>query len=172
VFRWFNSCLDEIAKLSSRENRIAIACSEYKAESYPGLLPHRIISSVLVSYLDKKKADIIEKEIKAILKNKDYRWSLDLISERSPLKKTSKTKKLMKSLEETGSAWEIPVEFEASLYPSAAGLVPSNIPTLCGMGPVAKDLFTPQEAVQRISLMQRTLLLAQFLVKQTNNPKR
>jgi hypothetical protein len=31
------------------------------------------------------------------------------------------------------------------------------------MGPVARDLYTPQEAVQRISMVQHTLLLAEFL---------
>jgi len=30
---------------------------------------------------------------------------------------------------------------------------------------VARDLYTPQESVQRISLIQRTLLLAQFLAQ-------
>jgi D-alanine-D-alanine ligase len=171
VFRWFNSSLDEIAKLSSLEDRIAVACSEYKAESYPGLLPHRINSTVLVSYLDDKKADIVEQEIRGILKNKDYKWSLDLISDRYALKKSRKVGKLMKSLKEIGAEWEIPVDFEASLYPSAAGLVPSGVPAICGMGPVAQDLYTPQEAVQRISLMQRILLLAQFLAKQSKNSK-
>jgi D-alanine-D-alanine ligase len=39
-------------------------------------------------------------------------------------------------------------------------------PCLCGMGPVARDLGTPNEAVQRISLVQRTLLLAEFLANQ------
>jgi hypothetical protein len=34
---------------------------------------------------------------------------------------------------------------------------------VCGLGPVARDLGTPQEAVQRISLVQRTLLLADYL---------
>lgn len=30
-------------------------------------------------------------------------------------------------------------------------------------GPVGRDLSTPNDAVQRLSLIQRTLLLAQFL---------
>jgi D-alanine-D-alanine ligase len=172
VLRWFNTCLDEMAKLSSPEDRIAVACSEYKTESYPGLLPHRIQSTVLMSYLDAIKADLIEKEIQKILKNRDYQWSFDLISDRPPLLKSNKTNKLIKSLKGIASEWEIPVEFEASLYPSAAGLVPLNIPALCGVGPIARNLDTPQEAVLRIGLMQRTLLLAQFSARLAPQSKR
>ena len=34
---------------------------------------------------------------------------------------------------------------------------------ICGLGPVSVDQFTAEEAVQRISLVQRTLLLATYL---------
>ena len=47
----------------------------------------------------------------------------------------------------------------------SAGLVPERTACLCGLGPVARDLGTPHEAVQRISLVQRTLLLARYLVE-------
>jgi hypothetical protein len=36
---------------------------------------------------------------------------------------------------------------------------------VCGAGPVVKDLYTARAAVQRISLVQRTLLLAEFLLQ-------
>ena len=53
------------------------------------------------------------------------------------------------------------------MYPSAAGLVPGRVAAACGLGPVAKDLDTAQESVLRLSVMQRTLLLAEFLVEQS-----
>ena len=59
--------------------------------------------------------------------------------------------------------WEIPLADEASVWPSVAGLVPSKVPVLCGLGPVGEELHTPHEAVERISLVQRTLLLTQYL---------
>jgi len=40
---------------------------------------------------------------------------------------------------------------------------------LCGLGPVARDTYTPDESVDRISLMQRTLLLAEFLARQNDH---
>ena len=73
--------------------------------------------------------------------------------------------KLAKSLMATARKWEIPLEQESSLLPSVGGLVPPRIPVVCGIGPVARDLFTPHEAVNRISLIQRTLLTAEFLIQ-------
>jgi hypothetical protein len=60
--------------------------------------------------------------------------------------------------------WEIPLNKETSLWPSVAGLVPPQVPVVCGLGPVARGLYTGQEAVSRISLVQRTLLLAAYLL--------
>ena len=71
--------------------------------------------------------------------------------------------KLLKSLSDVARQWDIPLKQESSLLPSVAGLVPGKVPVVCGIGPVAKNLYTPQEAVKRISLMQRTLLIAEFL---------
>jgi D-alanine-D-alanine ligase len=45
-----------------------------------------------------------------------------------------------------------------------AGLVPTEVPVICGLGPVVEDLYTPQERILRISLIQRTLLLTQYLI--------
>jgi D-alanine-D-alanine ligase len=53
-----------------------------------------------------------------------------------------------------------------------AGLVPSSRAVICGLGPVARDVDTPQEAVLRLSLMQRTLLLAQYLSGQAKNKRK
>jgi D-alanine-D-alanine ligase len=50
--------------------------------------------------------------------------------------------------------------------PSVAGLVPAGTAVVCGLGPVARDLYQPHEAVSRLSMLQRTLLLAEFLAKE------
>lgn len=38
-------------------------------------------------------------------------------------------------------------------------------PVVCGMGPEARALYSGQEAVSRISIVQRTLLIAEYLLK-------
>ena len=75
--------------------------------------------------------------------------------------------RLAHKLEEVAKEWEIPFCIESSLWPSAGGLV-SRIPVICGLGPAPRGLYTPQEAVNRTSLIQRSILLAEFLYRQSD----
>ena len=129
------------------------------------LLPHRVTLDLLVHYLDPKVADTVEAKVKLMLNSKGYRFQIENISDRPPMKERRNNLRLAKSLGTIAEEWEIPLATESSVWSSAAGLVPHTTAVICGMGPVGTNLYTPQEAVQRISLMQRALLLAQFLVK-------
>ena len=66
---------------------------------------------------------------------------------------------------EIAERWGIPFFHESSIWPSVAGLASNSSAVVCGAGPVVRNLYTSQEAVQRVSLVQRALLLAQFLAK-------
>jgi len=169
VLRWTTSCLDEFSAMTSKEERIAVSTGELKTVAYPQLLPHRTISTILLSFLDLQKADTIEKKMKSQIKNKDFKVSLELISERPPMKKNKKSTSLYRRLKEVADRWEIPLNSESSLYPSVAGLTPASRAVICGIGPIGRDVDTPQEAVLRLSLMQRTLLLAMFLSSRYGN---
>jgi D-alanine-D-alanine ligase len=171
ALRWTTACLDEFARLTSKEDRIAVAASEVKTQAYPDLLPHRVTATILASYMEAKKADAAEQKMRETIKTRDYHCSLELISDRPPMTKTTASERLYEDLVKVARDWEIPLERESSLSPSAAGLVPRSKPVVCGIGPVARMVDTPFEAVQRISLMQRTLLLAQYLVRQAGNKK-
>lgn len=171
VLWWAYSKLDQMAKLSSRENRVAVDVSQLKTEEFPRLLPHRVIATLLVSFLDTKNADAIERDIRSILTTKAYRWSLELISDRPPMKNRNVNRPLIRGLRQVAEKWEIPIATESSLYPSVAGLISGSSSVICGVGPVTRDVNTPQAAVQRISLLQRTLLLAQFLAQQVRGTK-
>jgi D-alanine-D-alanine ligase len=172
VLRWTSDCLDEFAKLTSRNKRIAVAASELRTESYPQMLPHRVTSNIYVSYLDLKYADVIEVSMRKLIKAREFKSVLELISERPPLKKSKKSEVLFKRLKDVANQWEIPLDSEFSLSPSVGGLVPIKVPAICGVGPVARDIDTPQERVLRLSLMQRTLLLAQYLSSKAKSNKR
>ena len=104
--------------------------------------------------------------MREILGKGAVRWELELISDRPAMRDRPKNRKLAKTLSRVAEQWEIPCKVESSLWPSIAGLVPSSTAVVCGLGPVAHQLYTPQEAVQRISILQRTLLLAEFLVQE------
>jgi D-alanine-D-alanine ligase len=165
VLRWLFAKIEACAKLSSRKERIAVSPLEVSASHLPMLLPHKATIMLLVTYPDTPTANRVEAEIRTILKDKKVKWELELISDRPAMKERRANTRLLKSLEEVAAEWEIPLSRETSVWPSAAGLAPTSTSVVCGMGPVAKDLYTLNEAVSRTSLVQRTLLLAQFLNK-------
>ena len=127
--------------------------------------PHRVTATVLVTYPDQQVADQLEERMRSLLGKKRPRWELDQISDRPPMKERRSTLRLAKKLAEVAEHWDISFKRESSVWPSVAGLVPARTACLCGIGPAARDVDTPHEAVQRISLVQRTLLLAEFLAR-------
>jgi D-alanine-D-alanine ligase len=56
---------------------------------------------------------------------------------------------------------------ESSLLPSAAGEIAGEVPVICGLGPACRDLYTPQEAIHRVGLLQRSLMLALFILRRS-----
>ena len=166
VLNWTCSKIEDISRLSSREERVSIAVSDIHPTAFAMLLPHRVEVTIALSYGDQDVADASEKAIRDILASGGFSHQLEVLSDRPPLKSRAANKRLSAELSEIAANWEIPFGQESALWPSAAGLVPASTAVVCGMGPVARDLYTPHEAVERISLLQRTLLLAEFLAKQ------
>ncbi len=162
-------CLDKLGKvtaLSSRKDYLTVAVLDIKTESFRTTLPHRVEVILVISFIDPKLAEDTEEKINTILSEKSLRWSLKKISERPPMKQRRGNVQLAKALEGVSREWDIPFGVQSSLTPSVAGLVPAKVPVVCGIGPVARNRYTPQEAVSRISLIQRSLLLSEFLVKE------
>jgi D-alanine-D-alanine ligase len=167
VARWTNKQIEKIIALSSRKEALAIALTDFSMRHYPMRLPHLCRAELLLSYLDKTTAHQAEKKMREILGKEGYSWSLEKVSERPPMKEKRKNQQFFKKLSEAARKWEIPLEKRSSLWPSCAGLVPDNVGVVCGIGPVVQDLYTPQESIKRISLVQRILLLAQFLLAES-----
>jgi D-alanine-D-alanine ligase len=165
VVRWLSGKLDAFSKLSSKKERLAIAVGDLRTTTFQMLLPHAVDVIIMLSYGEESVADEAEGQIKEILGKEGFKWELRLLSDRPPMKKRPANHHLAESLAEVAFQWDIPFGRESSLWPSVCGLVPSYVAAVCGLGPVAKDLYTPREAVERISLLQRTLLLAEFLAK-------
>ena len=163
VFLWTTQKLSEIARLSSKKDRLAVSTIRIRLDRFPMLLPHRVFASLLLNYLDVQHANETELKIREILKDSQFKISLGLISDRPPMKERRSNARLAESLKNVAKEWEIPWSKDSSLWPSVGGLVPAKNPVICGLGPAAKDLYTPKEAVNRTSLIQRVLLLALFL---------
>lgn len=150
--------------LSRRKERIAVAASEIRTQAFPMLLPHEVRATLLMAYLDGETADATESLMRQALGKRGPRWHLDLRADRPAMADAKANRVLAKELGEVAEAWDIPFKSESSVWPSAAGLVPAGTPVLCGLAPVAEHVSTPRESVMRISLVQRTLLLAQYLL--------
>ena len=168
VMRIVFAKLEELAKLSSRANRIGVSAVDIKSEAFPGLLPHRVNVTIQVSYPKQDVAKDIEQSMRSILKGEGVKWNLALLSERPPMPERRKNNTLVRDYMAIADKWDIPIKTEASLLPSAAGLAPDVVPVLCGVGPVARELYTSRESVSRISLVQRTLLLSEYLLSQAD----
>ena len=166
--RWLLPRLDELLSISSRKDRIDISAVDMKTQAFPMYLPHKVQVMLAVSYPDQKKAGALEEQMREILKGRGIASSLELLSERPPMMNRTTNNALVKRLSEIAQEWTIPFAVDSSVWPSVAGLVPPSKPVLCGLGAVGRDLYTFQEAVHRSSMIQRILLLSQFLVTELN----
>lgn len=166
VMRVLFEKLEKLAALNSRKDRVAVSAVDLHSEAYPRRLPHRVSVTLQMSYPDRQKADELEQKLRDVLRGNGVRWSLTRLSDRPPLALRNNNLSLLEEWRGVANGWDIPLDHESSLWPSVAGLAPETVPVLCGIGPVAQDLFTSRESVSRISLVQRTLLLTQFLLKQ------
>ena len=163
--RWTCLCLEQMAALSNRKERVAVATSQIDAKGLPGQLPHAIRAEVLVSHTGEVARDRIDGELRKILGKDGHRWDLESVADRPAFSRRPVSQALLKRVEEVAGRWQVPCESDSSLSPSVAGLIPDRTAVLCGFGPIVQDPYTPQEAVQRISLMQTTLLLAGTLAE-------
>ncbi len=164
VMRVLYKKLEAATALTNRKGRIGVSAVDIKTEAFPRRLPHRVQAVLQVSYPTLGDADTTERKMKDLFKGCGIKWSLLRLSDRPPMVSDQLNTALYNDVKMTADTWDIPLATDSSLWPSAAGLVASPTPVLCGMGPVARGLHTSQESVSRISLVQRSLLLAQFLL--------
>ncbi len=157
---------EKLRGLSVEKDRITVAVQDVKSERYSVLLPHRVASTVYISYLDEQKAQLAEQEMKKIFRTntRGMKCSVEKLEERPALRKVRRHP-IVRKLERICGDWNLPFGTESSLLASAAGEV-SQTPALCGLGPACQGMYTPHEAIHRGELVERTLLLAVFLLQE------
>lgn len=163
--------LQAVEALSSRAERVAVSVADVQTQAYAQLLPHRARVVVQASYVKPESVDALDAALGEVFSGGGLRWHVALMSDRPPMREARGSEALLADVQGVAAEWDIPAETESSLLPSVAGLVPEGRPVLCGLGPVANGLFTSQEAVSRISLVQRTLLLAQVLARSSGGAR-
>jgi hypothetical protein len=164
ILRWASLKVEELARLSSRKERIALSAVKVANDAFSMLLPHRVQVTLVSSFAKIKSGDELEEKMKQVLGKGDIKWSLDCVSNRPPMKVKKRGNLQIEALENIANQWDMPLETVSSLWPSVGGLVKQGTPVICGMGPSVKDLYTSRECIERVSLIQRTLLLSQYLI--------
>ncbi len=163
VLRWTWNRLDEMTEMTSPKARLAVEVLDIESERNPMMTPHRVTAEIAVAYFNVADAERTERRMREILGRRGRRWKLTQLSDRPPMKARAQNLRLAKAFEEVAGTLELPAGQHSSAWPSVAGLVPAKVACLCGLGPVCRDRGTSREAVQRVSLVQRALLLATFL---------
>jgi D-alanine-D-alanine ligase len=128
----FADIVKAVERLQSRKDRIGVAAMDVRTHGFPMMVPHRARTELLVTYLDARRADEAEQEVRALFGGNGLRWSLELVSDRPAMKPRVANRSLGRRLIDTAGRWEVEIGEESSLC---------------------------------ISLVQRTLLLAQFLLE-------
>ena len=164
VVRWACEKVEAIGQLSSPRRRLSIGVADMRTERHAMFMPHRVEVSLMMSYLAPAHADDTEAAMRKALGRGGPKWSLNRVSDRPPMQHRPGNQPLVDALEVAAAMRDIGVETESSAWPSVAGLVPEGTAVVCGVSPAMKDGGTPEEAVQRISLVQRTLLLTEYLI--------
>ena len=163
VLRWTWNRLDEMTEMTSSKARLAVEVLDIESERNPMMTPHRITAEIAVAYFNIEDAAHVERRMREILGRRGRRWKLTLLSDRPPMKERAQGLRLARAFEDVARTLELPAGHHSSAWPSVAGLVPAKVACICGLGPVCRDRGTSREAVQRVSLVQRALLLATFL---------
>ena len=170
IMGWFLKQAGQLQTLNRPEERFAVAVQQVQSQHYSILLPHYIQATVYITFLNASLADEAEAEIFRLFKpsareESTIRCKAEKLEGRPPLKRSKNNNLLIEQLREISDRWQLPFGIEASLFPSAAGVVPEGIPVICGLGPACENLYTPYESVNRGELLQRTLLLTLFLLE-------
>jgi D-alanine-D-alanine ligase len=164
---WFLQKAAGLKNLSKPAHKLSVSVEDVHSERYSKLLPHKVHVTLCISYLDSKKADLAENQIKAIFSHhvNEIKVIMERLVDRPPLNRTGASQPLKKKLKSLCEDWNLPFGTESSLLPSPAGEIPTGTPVLAGFASPGRDIYTPNEAVHRGEFLQRTLLLSLLLTE-------
>jgi len=160
---WLAQRMKKLTAAGSVAPRVTVQFTGIRTRAFPMRVPHAVAADLYLSYAAAKGADRVEAELRDSLDKRGVTWRLERLSDRPARAASEASRALDEQLLALAGEWEIPLRSSGSTWPSVAGLAPAETAVLCGLGPVAEHLNTPDESVLRLSLVQRTLLLAQLL---------
>ncbi len=157
----------DIKKMDKENKFLTVAIQDIQSSRYSMLIPHRVSANIFITYIDEIQAKKVESRVRKLFqtKKKGIKTYIEKLEERPPMIKTEKSEGLIEELRGISEKWNIPFDVESTLLPSAAGVISKECAVVCGMSPSSKNLYTPEESISRTELVQKTLLISQFLLK-------
>jgi len=158
----------DIKKIDKENKYLTVAIQDIQSSRYSMLIPHRVSANMFITYIDEEQAKKVETRVRKLFqtKKKGIKTYIEKLEERPPMVKSKDSERLIAELKEISEKWKIPFDVESTLLPSAAGVVSKECAVVCGMAPSSKNLYTPEESISRTELVQKTLLISQFLLKE------
>ncbi len=166
AYQWFSERFEKLQDFVQPIRRVDLSVKDIHMSSYTMMRPHQMEAILYLSYLDQAKANEMEDEIKKAFKttSRSFHCTIAKLEERPPMMKRGSQKALVDKMEELAKEWNLPFDTDSSLIPTAAGDIPGQIPVVCGLSPSSKGLYTPLECINRRELVEKTLLLCQYLI--------
>lgn len=163
---WTLERVNELFASAHRPGATDLTLERIESRGYPNLQPYRVDLSVICSYKRSEAADRVNAEVQRLFEGskEGVRVFLEPVIDRPEYTAGSGDKQLGEALCQAAQRWQIELAAASALLPSVAGLVPGEVPVVCGVGPAAFESYTTSESVNRLSLMQRTLVLSEFLL--------
>lgn len=158
----------EINKLSEGKKYLSISIQDIKTNRYSILVPHKITLNIIITYINSFEARNVEMELRKIFKsnNKKINTYIEKIEDRAPLNKNKNNNDLANKFIEIAKRSNIELGIESALLPSAAGEIIKSSNVICGLSPGSKSLYTPNESINRRELIEKTLLITEFLMEE------
>ncbi len=168
AYEWFVERMNTVEEHANEYDRLDVSVHNISFSSYSMMRPHQIESIVYMSYLNKNNADQIEKRLKSLFASSSrvFKTAISNVEVRPPMLKCQFQKETLAELEKICQSYGIPFSTDSSLLPSAAGDVAEDVPVICGMSPSGKNLYTPDECINRAELLQKILLLSLYISDQ------
>lgn len=159
--------LIELEDLPAAGDGIDVAIGSISTETLTRRPPHRLEADLMVRYRDDTARRAWTSAAEELLSDVDVVAHIGERGHYPPVRPGAATRRLVGELRALAEEWDVPLPSESADSPTLAGLAPERTAAVGGLGPVARGVHRPDEAVDRTAFMQRLILITQHLAQRT-----
>ncbi|MBW3582655.1 MAG: ATP-grasp domain-containing protein [Euryarchaeota archaeon] len=159
--------LIELEGLTAPGDGVDVAVGSVSTETLTRRPPHRLEADLMVRYRDDAARRAWISTAEDLLSEVDVVAHIGERGHYPPVRDGEPTRHLVAELRALAEEWDVPLASESADSPTLAGLAPEGTAAVGGLGPVARGVHRPDEAIDRTAFMQRLILITQHLAKRT-----